>query len=317
MHNPYFSIIIPVYNTDRYLCECLDSILCQKFVDWECICVDDGSTDNSGMILDEYKNKDNRIRVYHQKNLGVSAARNYGLKVALGEWISFVDSDDTIDSEYFNYFIKWEEKADINFFNIIFYNERKLENSYKFPLQKKANFDKHGEMLLNRAFNEHFDGFGLTHNKFIRGAIAKKITFNINVNFYEDEIYALEVCNQCKTFSFMEHQLYNYRIHDNGLTRGRVHDYRDIAHYFEIIEKKLNNEYLKAIAYKRADIFLYKQLQLTGKYIDFYMYEKHKEKNLIKILLLYIIFKLRQFKILFSIRRVYRKILHHGEFSYK
>ena len=94
--SPFFSIIIPVYNVAPYLRECLDSVLAQTFTDWEAICVDDGSTDGSGAILDEYAAKDNRFRVFHQKNAGVSVARNNGLMLASGEWIWFVDSDDSI-----------------------------------------------------------------------------------------------------------------------------------------------------------------------------------------------------------------------------
>lgn len=91
-----FSIIIPVYNVAPYLRECLDSVLAQTFVDWEAICVDDGSTDESGAILDEYAAKDKRFRVIHQANGGVARARNAALDVATGEWIQFVDGDDVL-----------------------------------------------------------------------------------------------------------------------------------------------------------------------------------------------------------------------------
>lgn len=100
---PKFSIIIPVYNVAPYLRECLDSVLAQTFADWEAICVDDGSTDGSGAILDEYREKveargggGQRIVVLHQKNAGVSAARNAALDVAQGEWIMFLDGDDVL-----------------------------------------------------------------------------------------------------------------------------------------------------------------------------------------------------------------------------
>lgn len=95
---PKFSIIIPVYNVAPYLRECLDSVLSQTVVNWEAICVDDGSTDGSGAILDEYAAKDERVRVIHQKNAGVSAARNAALDVAKGDWLWFVDGDDIISS---------------------------------------------------------------------------------------------------------------------------------------------------------------------------------------------------------------------------
>ncbi len=93
---PFFSIIIPVYNVAPYLRECLDSILAQSFTDWECLCVDDGSTDESGAILDEYAKKDARFRVFHQENRGVSAARNLALDQMRGVWFWCVDGDDAI-----------------------------------------------------------------------------------------------------------------------------------------------------------------------------------------------------------------------------
>ena len=89
------SIIIPVYNTpEKKLCRCLDSIIAQSYKDYECIVVDDGSTDDSSVIIDEYVTSDARFKVIHKENGGVSSARNCGLKMAKGEWIVFVDSDD-------------------------------------------------------------------------------------------------------------------------------------------------------------------------------------------------------------------------------
>lgn len=93
-----FSIIIPVYNVAPYLRECLDSVLAQTYADWEAVCVDDGSTDGSGAILDEYAARDKRLRVVHQENAGVSSARNAGLNIARGEWVWFLDGDDLIAS---------------------------------------------------------------------------------------------------------------------------------------------------------------------------------------------------------------------------
>lgn len=89
-----FSIIVPVYNAERYLRECLESVLAQTMQDWECICVDDGSTDGSGAILDEYAARDKRFRVIHKANEGVAVARNTGLEHARGEWITWLDADD-------------------------------------------------------------------------------------------------------------------------------------------------------------------------------------------------------------------------------
>ena len=96
MMKHFLSIIVPVYNVSNYLCDCLDSIISQSYSDFECILVDDGSTDGSGSICDDYAERDSRIRVFHKENGGVSSARNLGLDNALGEWVYFVDSDDQV-----------------------------------------------------------------------------------------------------------------------------------------------------------------------------------------------------------------------------
>lgn len=89
--NPLISIIVPVYNAESTLKRCVDSIVHQKFTDWELLLVDDGSRDNSGTICDEYAVKDSRIKVFHKENGGVSSARNIGLNNAIGKWITFCD----------------------------------------------------------------------------------------------------------------------------------------------------------------------------------------------------------------------------------
>ena len=102
-----FSIIIPVYNTSQYLPQCLDSIVAQSFSNWEAICIDDGSTDDSGDILDLYSKKDRRFRVYHIANSGVAQARNFGLRLVQGNWICFIDSDDFVDGDFLMQFSRW------------------------------------------------------------------------------------------------------------------------------------------------------------------------------------------------------------------
>ena len=93
---PILSIIIPVYNVEKYFRRCLDSVMSQSFRDYELLLVDDGSSDSSGAICDEYAVRDERIRVFHKTNGGVSSARNVGLEHAKGEWIYFVDADDEV-----------------------------------------------------------------------------------------------------------------------------------------------------------------------------------------------------------------------------
>lgn len=104
MTNPQISIIIPVYNTERFLPHCIESILAQTYKNFELILINDGSSDNSGAICDLYANQDNRIRVIHKKNAGVSEARNTGIKKANGTWITFIDADDYINTNYLQSF---------------------------------------------------------------------------------------------------------------------------------------------------------------------------------------------------------------------
>ncbi|OUQ56652.1 hypothetical protein B5E58_10530, partial [Tyzzerella sp. An114] len=97
MENKKISVIVPIYNVEKYLNRCVDSIINQTYKNLEIILVDDGSPDNCGKICDEYAKKDNRIKVVHKENGGVSSARNVGLNIATGDYIGFVDGDDWID----------------------------------------------------------------------------------------------------------------------------------------------------------------------------------------------------------------------------
>ena len=97
---PEISIIVPVYKVEKYLNECIDSILAQTFTDFELILVDDGSPDNCPALCDAAAAKDSRIRVIHQQNKGLSGARNAGIEIARGNWLSFIDSDDSVDKTF-------------------------------------------------------------------------------------------------------------------------------------------------------------------------------------------------------------------------
>lgn len=107
---PEVSVIVPVYKVEKYLTVCVDSILNQTFDDFELILVDDGSPDRCGEMCDEYALKDERIKVIHQANAGLSAARNVGITSAVGEWITFIDSDDIVDKDYLRILYQLQEK---------------------------------------------------------------------------------------------------------------------------------------------------------------------------------------------------------------
>ena len=117
MHNqsttPTISVIVPVYNAEKYLHRCIDSVLAQTYTDFELLLIDDGSKDQSGEICDEYAQKDARVRVFHQENGGVSSARNLGLDNAKGEWVTFVDSDDWAKPYYIEHLVASIDGADL------------------------------------------------------------------------------------------------------------------------------------------------------------------------------------------------------------
>lgn len=114
---PGISIIVPVYNVENYLHRCVDSILAQTFTDFELLLIDDGSSDNSGAICDDYAAQDDRVKVIHKKNGGVSSARNAGIRASEGEYIAFVDSDDYIDDELYDAVYSQCADNDITFFH--------------------------------------------------------------------------------------------------------------------------------------------------------------------------------------------------------
>ena len=99
IEQPIISVIVPIYNVEQYLPKCIDSIMSQSFTNIEILLVDDGSPDNCGRICDDYALRDSRVRVFHKTNGGVSSARNYGIEKAMGKYLTFIDSDDWIESD--------------------------------------------------------------------------------------------------------------------------------------------------------------------------------------------------------------------------
>ena len=192
--NPFFSIIIPVYNVAPYLRECLNSVLAQTFTDWEAICVDDGSTDGSGAILDEYVAKDKRCKVIHQKNAGVSAARNAALAVAQGAWIGFVDGDDAIAPNWLE--IANNAVADENHPDWVrlWYKSCKVGNgtldvARVFP-EGRVNYVNENNIVCQGLSWMLTNSLVFLH--FYRREVLGKVKFPIGVRFREDDVQQFE-----------------------------------------------------------------------------------------------------------------------------
>ena len=148
--NHKISVIIPVYNVEDYLSKCLQSVINQTYTNLEIILVDDGSTDNSGEICDEFSENDNRIKVIHQKNTGVSQARKIGIDVADGKYIGFVDADDWIEPDMYETLINKMKNSDIIMSGLFFHMNdavkkipmNNFENTYYGPDNLNLFFEK-------------------------------------------------------------------------------------------------------------------------------------------------------------------------------
>lgn len=122
--NPIISVIVPIYNAEKYIDRCVQSILYQTFCNWELVLIDDGSTDKSLSLCKAYASKDRRIKIFHKENGGVSSARNYGLLNSFGEWVTFVDVDDYIETDFLEKLLGIEDTVDMVVSGAYYINEK-------------------------------------------------------------------------------------------------------------------------------------------------------------------------------------------------
>lgn len=206
--NSLITVIVPVYKVEKYLNRCVDSILAQTYTNFECILVDDGSPDNCGKICDEYAQKDRRVRVIHQKNAGVSAARNAGLDIAKGEWIGFVDSDDWIEPNMYEVLYKdvIEQNCDCAICDFIGKPKRKNPKIITETV----------EALISIFAKNGYGGYS-----FLRLINAKKIgsiRFDEKISYMEDSKFFYGVFENCKTIYWDNAQLYHYEQNEDSVT---------------------------------------------------------------------------------------------------
>lgn len=284
-----FSIIIPVYNVESYLRECLDSVLNQTFSDWEAICINDGSTDGSASILEEYAPKDSRFKNMNQPNGGLSAARNTGLKTAKGEYILFLDSDDWLESNALETIAKALNDEDV----LCFSGRRFFEETNSFnpadELPEKvygSGMDYYNENALLprdfafvcvvlRAYNREFL---LSHELWFKEGI-----------FHEDNLFTPLACYYAQQVKVINACLYDYRVRANSITTTgnvkRLRDlletanalaaffvskqdldkiivYRAITHHFQAVFAKVHGEERKELK-RLCDWRLYRKVSRT------------------------------------------------------
>ena len=203
------SVIVPVYNVERYLWECLDSILTQTYRDFELILVDDGSTDASGTICDEYAARDDRIRVIHQANQGQSAARNHGVEFAHGEWIHFVDSDDLIHPQMLEFLLRAVSEERTPFSACHREESENLPDGFlKSRAYRAASETVTEEYLKTAKENEPF--YWAPCALLVRADIVKKHSF-MPGRIYEDNAVCFKWLIEAGKIAVIDEKLYFYR----------------------------------------------------------------------------------------------------------
>jgi glycosyltransferase involved in cell wall biosynthesis len=244
--HPLISIIIPVYNVEKHLTHCINSVLSQSFTAFECILINDGSSDKSSLICDEYVKKDSRINVIHKVNGGASSARNAGLDIAQGEWITFIDSDDWVEENYLLLLYK----------NVIENNCDMSICGYKSINGKVGLLDKNKPFPL-MFFNQISAKKTLFEHKYFGTAtwcklVKKQIIFDNNIRFdnkievCEDGLFWFQIIDKLQKIVYDSTPCYNYLIHENSITNSSA-KFDNYKSHFAATRKMLYIEKNKSV----------------------------------------------------------------------
>lgn len=213
------SVVVPVFNVEKYLPDCIESILAQTFKEFELILVDDGSTDRSGNICDYYALKDKRIKVFHKQNSGVSDSRNVGIKNATGKYLSFVDGDDLLNQEFLQSLLDAIDGCQIAMCYFKQFSDGEL-SSCKETDKKKDVVDEH----------EFWDSqFGLGFkasccNKLFLTKLFDNNRFDVNYSSAEDDLIIHKLTGQCSKIAIIHKPLYYYRMRSDSATHTRTNE---------------------------------------------------------------------------------------------
>ena len=248
---PKISVIVPVYNTEKYLHRCIDSVLAQTYKDFELLLIDDGSKDSSGAICDEYAARDSRVKVFHKENGGVSSARNAGLAIASGDWIMHLDGDDWIAPDIQERLIRKGEDtgADIVMGDFLFaYSDRDI--LYSLP-----DWDNNKTASLNRYITSVWTC--------VWGGIHKRSLYEVyqlkspqGVTYCEDFHLMARLCYHAKKVVNVHQPFYHYRQQEgsvmHNLNKQTERDeqwvYQDIIRFFK--EKGMYDDYRKSMCWR-------------------------------------------------------------------
>lgn len=237
------SVIIPVYNVEKYLKRCLDSVVNQTYKNLEIILINDGSTDKSGNICDEYAAKDKRIIVIHKENGGVSSVRNKGLDICTGDYISFIDSDDWLGNGFYEYVVNNVKDNDLLIFDYHITNGKNSKwikyNNAEFELTKEKCL-----MELTKAKIQSYLWVMIFKRK-----LFYNIRFPQNRNFEDQAIMHLLI-DKCQKIKYCNKAFYNYYQNPKGITHTvNYKNYRDFLHVNILRGRFLKKKYPKVYEY--------------------------------------------------------------------
>lgn len=271
------SIIIPVYNAERYLAKCIESILRQTYEAFELVLVDDGARDGSGKICDDFSKKDNRLKVLHIENGGVSRARNIGIEHIRGEYVLFVDSDDYLEENMLEVLVDGIKKEESDLVICGFINENLNSSKEIFPKEKEGNYVVE-QIATNILRDPYAYIYGVLWNKLFRTNIIKnhQLKFINNVTFGEDFIFNLSYLSQIQKVEVISKGLYHYiRYNNNSLMYKMVKQQIDSSYYIQSIDKRiLIYEYYKKFY---EDLLLYENYKNE---INDYLFQYYISTNI-------------------------------------
>ena len=219
------SIIIPVYNVEQYIKNCLESVINQTYDNWEIILIDDGSTDNSKAIYENIAIKNDKIKIFKQTNKGVSAARNLGIEKAQGDYIVFLDADDWIEKKFLERMLEVIENEDADIVQCNFYyanNRSNIERKHIRPSYSiRNNMDELQLDTLYREYDEkkNHKSVGAMRGvwgKIFKSNLIKKIRFNENIDVFEDGIFVLNALQNSKKVVLIDEYYYYYWMTENS-----------------------------------------------------------------------------------------------------
>ncbi len=258
-----FSIIVPVYNAEKYILECLESIANQENANFEVILINDGSTDNSKIICEKFCQKDKRFKLINQDNLGVSKTRNRALQLVTGKYIIFVDADDILKKNALKEIFEHATNKQLVCYGYTKMYKNKNENENVLLIDSTDDFNKiEREIVLENSIG------GYLWNKMFLTSIIKKnnIQFKEDINYCEDLLFVAEYLSSISKVIYINKSLYYYRMRKNSLTYN----------FFNSNEGSILKAYSLLIEWYKDKKEFYWNLQL--KYLVFY----NKLKNVIK-----------------------------------